>query len=67
MPAIIFLLAFTSFPIVLLLNLPWIIFPALIIVRMWRSEHPFTRAVAETPADAATLAAPGAAPGKEAR
>lgn len=31
------------FPFVLLLNLPWIIVPALIIVRMWRSEYPFTR------------------------
>ncbi|HEX2346937.1 MAG TPA: emopamil-binding family protein [Ktedonobacterales bacterium] len=45
------------FPIVLLLNLPWIIFPALIIARMWRSEHPFTRAAVEESApDAATQA-----------
>lgn len=33
------------FPIVLLLNLPWIVIPALIVARMWRGEHPFTRAV----------------------
>jgi hypothetical protein len=46
------------FAIVLLLNLPWIIIPALIIVRMWRAEHPFTHASesAEEPRAAALLA-----------
>lgn len=34
------------FPIVLLLNLPWIMMPALLIARMSRSERPFTRTVA---------------------
>lgn len=38
-----------NFPFVLLLNLPWLIIPACIIARMWRSEHPFTRALAEEP------------------
>ncbi|HLY30331.1 MAG TPA: emopamil-binding family protein [Ktedonobacterales bacterium] len=32
------------FPIVLLANLPWLVFPIIIIARMWRTEHPFTRA-----------------------
>jgi hypothetical protein len=31
-----------NFPFVLLLNLPWLIFPALIVLRMARAEHPFT-------------------------
>ena len=35
-----------SFPIVLLANVPWLVFPLLIIGRMWRAEHPFTEAVA---------------------
>jgi hypothetical protein len=38
-----------NFFIVLLLNLPWIIFPALIILRMSRSEHPFTELSAPAP------------------
>ncbi len=42
------------FPIVLLLNLPWIIVPALIILRMARSEHPFTMA-AEAGVEAADV------------
>jgi hypothetical protein len=29
-------------PVVLMLNLPWLAFPAIIIYRMWRSPHPFT-------------------------
>lgn len=32
-----------QFPIVLLFNLPWLVFPLLIIYRMWRYPHPFTR------------------------
>lgn len=39
-------------PMVLLLNASWIIFPALTIYRMWRSEYPFTRQ-ARAPADSA--------------
>jgi hypothetical protein len=31
--------------IVVALNLPWLLMPVAIIARMWRSEHPFTRAV----------------------
>ncbi len=31
-----------NFPVVLLLNLPWIVFPALLLLRMWRSPHPFS-------------------------
>jgi hypothetical protein len=38
-----------NFPFVLLLNLPWLLVPASLIVRMWRSEHPFTRALAVEP------------------
>lgn len=34
------------FPVVLMLNLPWIVMPALLIARMARSERPFTRTVA---------------------
>lgn len=34
-----------SFPLVLLLNLPWLLFPAYLIYRMWRSPHPFTQAM----------------------
>lgn len=30
------------FPIVLLANLPWLVFPLYIIYRMWRHEHPFS-------------------------
>jgi EXPERA (EXPanded EBP superfamily) len=33
------------FPIVLLENLAWILFPLFIIYRMWRYPHPFTRPV----------------------
>ncbi len=42
------------FPIVLLANLPWLVFPVYIICRMWRSPHPFTQALPET----RTVAAP---------
>lgn len=39
------------FPIVLLANLPWLVFPLIIIARMWRGEHPFTEdAVPSAPA-----------------
>jgi hypothetical protein len=34
-------------PVVLALNLPWLLVPALLIARMWRAEHPFTRLVPE--------------------
>jgi emopamil binding protein len=33
-----------NFPVVLLANLPWLLFPLYIIYRMWRYPHPFTRA-----------------------
>ena len=36
-----------NFPVVLLENLPWLLFPLFIIYRMWRYEHPFTRIVSE--------------------
>jgi hypothetical protein len=36
-----------NFPVVLLENLPWLLFPLFIIYRMWRYEHPFTRVIAE--------------------
>ena len=35
-----------NFPMVFLANLPWLVFPVLIIARMWRSETPFTQSVA---------------------
>ena len=31
-----------SFPMVLGSNLAWLVFPVLLIIRMWPSEHPFT-------------------------
>jgi hypothetical protein len=31
--------------VVIALNLPWLLMPVAIIARMWRSEHPFTRAM----------------------
>jgi hypothetical protein len=34
--------------IVLLLNAPWLLIPAFLIWRMWRSEHPFSEPVAVT-------------------
>jgi EXPERA (EXPanded EBP superfamily) len=34
-----------NFPLVLLANLAWLVFPLLVIGRMWRSERPFTRPV----------------------
>jgi hypothetical protein len=51
-----------NFPVVFLANLPWLVFPAFIILRMWRSEHPFTRPVpaAARPEGQAALAATGA-------
>ena len=38
------------------LNIPWLLFPTIAIVRMWRSEKPFTRVVAEDDAVATTNA-----------
>ncbi|HEX9017944.1 MAG TPA: emopamil-binding family protein [Anaerolineaceae bacterium] len=32
-------------PVVFLLNLPWLVFPALLIYRMWHFPHPFTEPV----------------------
>ncbi len=29
-------------PIVMLANLPWLLFPIIITYRMWKSPHPFT-------------------------
>lgn len=36
-------------PFVFALNLPWLVMPALVIWRMYRPEHPFTREVARLP------------------
>ena len=36
--------------VVVALNLPWLLMPIAIIVRMWRSEHPFTRELPGTSA-----------------
>ncbi len=47
------------FPLVLLLNLPWILMPALIIARMARSEHPFTEPVGAELAPVAAAASVG--------
>jgi hypothetical protein len=41
-------------PIVLLANLAWLTFPVIIIARMWRAAHPFTRAVETVAAPAAS-------------
>ena len=55
------------FSLVLLFNLPWLVFPIIIIARMWRAEHPFTREGASPMAvdapQAATVAAPTATTG----
>jgi hypothetical protein len=48
------------FPIVFLANLPWLLFPLIIIARMWRSPSPFTRATVPSPTT--TTPAPPAAP-----
>ena len=29
-------------PLVILLNLPWLLVPIAALIRMWRNEHPFT-------------------------
>jgi hypothetical protein len=41
-----------NFPLVLLANAAWLVFPLIIIGRMWRSSSPFTRAVVPAPAQA---------------
>jgi hypothetical protein len=41
-----------NFPLVLLANAAWLVFPLIIIGRMWRSPSPFTRAVVPAPAHA---------------
>ena len=43
-----------NFPLVLLANLPWLLFPLLIIYRMWRYPHPFTQAAAASLVGVAT-------------
>jgi hypothetical protein len=50
-----------NFPVVLLANLPWLLFPILIVARMWRDAPPFTRAVssAAVPAGQGTAATTG--------
>lgn len=45
------------FPIVFLANLPWLLFPLIIIARMWRSPSPFTRATVPSPPALPTLPA----------
>jgi hypothetical protein len=46
-----------NFPVVLLENLPWLLFPLFIIYRMWRHEHPFTRVILEEPQETPALQA----------
>lgn len=53
--------ATSHFSLVLLLNLPWIIIPALIVIRMMRSEHPFTRAAVAPSQPGEAMGAEGAA------
>jgi hypothetical protein len=36
------------FPLVLALNLPWLVVPLLVIYRMWKSAHPFTEQASVT-------------------
>ena len=50
-----------SFVVVLLANLPWLLFPLIILARMWRSPTPFTRPT-DPGAAAAISAAISAAP-----
>jgi hypothetical protein len=38
-----------NFPLVLLANLPWLVFPLIIIGRMWRAQPPFSRQVSRAP------------------
>jgi len=47
-----------NFPVVLLENLPWLLFPLFIIYRMWRYQHPFTRAASEGQQHASELSEP---------
>ncbi len=37
-----------NLPVVLLANLPWLLFPIYIIYRMWRSSHPFTQTITQS-------------------
>jgi EXPERA (EXPanded EBP superfamily) len=48
-----------EFPIVLLFNLPWLVFPLYIIYRMWRDSHPFTRENDDEDVEANGLSAEG--------
>lgn len=48
-------------PIVILENLPWLLFPLFIIYRMWRDPHPFTRARTEEAAQRTETTADGQA------
>ena len=44
-----------NLPVVALANLPWLVFPIIIIARMWRAERPFTRAVEPVAAPAVSV------------
>lgn len=46
------------FPLVLLANLPWLVFPIIIIGRMWRAERPFAAPCARPAAQRDGIAAP---------
>ncbi|MEO8395497.1 MAG: emopamil-binding family protein [Chloroflexota bacterium] len=47
-------------PLVLLLNLPWLLLPMLVMFRLGRTLHPFTEAVAEAPARVEQMASANA-------
>ena len=50
-----------NFPVVLLANLPWLVFPFIIIGRMFNADHPFTRAAVSSNMAAAETSMPTAA------
>jgi hypothetical protein len=54
-------------PIVLLANLPWLLFPIYIIYRMWRYPAPFTQSTmpAETPVPQPLAQRTGTHPGRK--
>ena len=47
-----------NFAVVLLENLPWLLFPLFIIYRMWRYPHPFTREASEEQQEVPALSGP---------
>jgi EXPERA (EXPanded EBP superfamily) len=49
-----------DFPMVLLANLLWLVFPLIIIGRMWHSDHPFTRRASSPETGIATQISAGA-------